>query len=338
MARPTTNEAIVRKGKDDFERRTEREGTGKAGESDETGLGPSPANWERDRMQRELFERLMEAAVEEELRLSSARLRYEVEQSAACQELLQRWPGMNGAKRMEAWKELLVLGIQAVREPSPVCIRCAECCRKGSPTLHLSDLGRVRGESIPLEQVVTIRKGEPARIPTSGEPFYLPEERIKVKEKPGGSECVFLDSAERSCRIYEHRPAQCRAQACWDDGAWKKMAAEDPPLTRYRLFEGVEVLTSLLEEHDRRCSFDALREAFESIEQTGGRSLDDAVQAVAFEDHFRNFVTEQLNLPREAMELFFGRSFQDRLRLFGFRVEQEPDGTRVLLPVQPASV
>jgi Fe-S-cluster containining protein len=324
----TTSEVTVPKRND--ERRRGTAAAGKAG--DETRPGPSPANWELDQLKKELFERLREAAEEEELQLSSTRLRYEVEQSAECQQLLQSWPQMNGAERMESWKNLLVLGIQAVREISPLCIRCADCCSKGSPTLHLSDLERVRSERIPLHQLVTIRKGEPARIPGEGDPFFLPDERIKVKEKPDGSGCVFLDAAEKSCTIYEQRPAQCRAQACWDISEWKKLAREDPPLNRYRLFEGVDELTVFLQEHDRRCSFDALREAFENIERTGGRSLDDAVQAVAFEDHFRNFVTEQLKLPPEAMELFFGRSFQDRLRLFGFRVEQEPDGTRVVLP------
>jgi hypothetical protein len=32
------------------------------------------------------------------------------------------------------------------------------------------------------------------------------------------------------------------------------------------------------------------------------------------------------------MEFFFGRSFVKMLRLFGFKVEESPDGTRTLLP------
>ena len=291
----------------------------------------SPATWDVEQMQKELFERLMEAAVEEELKLTMARLRYEIERSDGCQQVIGCWQDMKGAERVESWKNLLVLGIQAVRGLSPVCIRCGECCQMGSPTLHLSDLELARGELIPLEQLMTIRKGEPARIPGGGEPFFLPQERIKVREKPGGKECIFLDSPGAVCRIYESRPAQCRAQACWDASDWKKLAIEDPPLSRYQLFEGVNEITDLLQEHDRRCSFDTLREAFENLERTGGDGLDDVLQAVAFEDHFRNFVTEQLNLPRGAMELFFGRSFQDRLGLFGFRVEERPDGTRILL-------
>ena len=303
--------------------------------TDESGQkaekGSSPATWNIEQMQRELFERLLEAAVEEELQLTAERLQYEVEQSDECQKLLGRWPEMNGAERIESWKKLLVAGIQAVRGLSPVCIRCGECCRKGSPTLHLSDLELVRGERIPLDQLMTIRKGEPARIPGERQPFFLPQERIKLKEKPGGAECFFLDTPGNVCRIYQTRPAQCSAQACWDNSDWKKLAHEDPPLSRYALFEGVNEITDLLAEHDRRCSFDTLREAFEDLENTGGKSLDDALQAVAFEDHFRNFVTEQLNLPREAVELFFGRSFRDRVRLFGFRIVQRPDGTRILM-------
>jgi Fe-S-cluster containining protein len=196
----------------------------------------------------------------------------------------------------------------------------------------------VRGELISLDQLIALRKGEPARVPVVGEVFFLPEERIKVREKAGTSECVFLDAANNACLIYERRLAQCRAQACWDSSASKELAESDAPLTRYRFFEGVDAITQLVEEHDRRCSFQMLQKAFENLEKSEGASLDEALQCIAFDDHFRNFVSDKLRLPKPYLEFFLGRSFVDRLRLFGFYVRQELDGSRVLLPIPEAPV
>ncbi len=292
----------------------------------------SPATWDLETVQKELVQQLMDAAREEELQLSPRRVNFELQESAKCRELLQQWPDLKAPERVQAWKGLLQSGLDAIRDVTAVCIRCGECCKRGSPTLHVGDLELVRSERIALDQLVTLRKGEPAQLPVTGEAFYLPAECIKLREKPGTKECVFLDASGDRCLIYEHRPAQCRAQACWDPGASQRLAKEMPALTRQQLFEGVDVLGALLEEHERRCSFQKLRDVFDRLQETKGQTMDEVLDAIAFEDHFRTFAAERLSLPVGALDLFFGRSFVDQVRLFGFRVEQEPDGTRVLLP------
>jgi Fe-S-cluster containining protein len=186
---------------------------------------------------------------------------------------------------------------------------------------------------ISQERLITLRKGEPIYSPYEEKPVYLDEERIKIREKPGTQECVFLDPDTSRCGIYADRPAQCRAQTCWDPGPAREVAAE-AGLTRRDLFREAEMLIELMEEHDSRCSFDKLEGVFDRLHQGGGESIDEVIDTLAFEDHFRHFVAERLNLPPGALELFFGRSFSAMVRLFGFWVERQPDGTKVLLSLE----
>lgn len=213
------------------------------------------------------------------------------------------------------------------------CILCGDCCRQGSPTLHNEDLEILGRGGISQTQLVTLRKGEPVYSPYEEKPVYLREERIKIREKPGTRECVFLDPETSRCINYADRPVQCRAQACWDPGPAREIAAQ-PCLTRRDLFREVDLILELIEEHDSRCRFENLEGAFDRLHKSGGESIDEVIETLAFEDHFRHFVAERLDLPGEVLELFFGRSFSDMVGLFGFRVERRPDGTKVILPAE----
>jgi Fe-S-cluster containining protein len=220
-----------------------------------------------------------------------------------------------------------------IRTDRTECVLCGDCCRQGSPTLHHEDLEILAREVISRRQLVTLRKGEPVYSPYEEKPVYLREERIKIREKPKTRECVFLDAEASRCTIYPDRPVQCRAQACWDPDPAREIAAQ-PCLTRRDLFGEAEVVLELLDEHDTRCSFDKLEGAFDRLHKSGGQSIDEVIDTLAFEDHFRGFVAERLKLSEEELELFFGRSFSAMAGLFGFRVEKKPDGTRLILPAE----
>ena len=220
-----------------------------------------------------------------------------------------------------------------IRTDRTGCVLCGDCCRQGSPTLHDEDLEILAREVISRQQLVTLRKGEPVYSPYEEKPVYLREERIKIRERPGTRECVFLDAEKSRCTIYADRPVQCRAQACWDPAPAREVAAR-PCLTRRDLFRDAEVVLELLDEHDTRCSFEKLEGVFDRLHKSGGESIDEVIDTLAFEDHFRSFVAERLSLSEEVLELLFGRSFSSMVGLFGFRVEKKPDGTRMILPVE----
>ena len=42
-------------------------------------------------------------------------------------------------------------------------------------------------------------------------------------------------------------------------------------------------------------------------------------------------VAEQMNIPEDTLDLILGRSFAELLPIFGFRVTEEPDGTKCLV-------
>lgn len=294
---------------------------------------PEPPGWAWPDVFRHLTRELASRQLLRGTAMPAIRVHHQLEQDQTIAAIGERWPGLDAAARADAWPDLIQAGYDATKEPLPVCVRCGECCRRSSPTLYAEDAELVLEKLIPPSALYTLRRGEPVRSPFQKEPFHLLEECIKVREKPGHGGCLFFDEAENACTIYDNRPLQCRAQACWDPSVAEELA-EEPKITRKALFGGLEELISLLEEHDERCGFTRLREVFDDLEKSEGQSIDAVVEAVAYEDHFRNFVTEQLNLPPDTVDLFFGRSFAQLVRLFGFEVEREADGTNVLKPIE----
>lgn len=292
-----------------------------------------PSAWDSEQFRTNWFH-FLQTLIEDEasLLIPSKRIRRQIEQTSGFEEVLTNWGAMDGSLRLEAWKRLLIAADEACRTVLPACVECGECCRQGSPVLHLEDLPLLRSGKLPWESLMTLRKGEPARSPFDGKPFILTEERIKVAEKPGGRECVFLDGETDRCSIYDERPLQCRAQACWDPIPARD-AAELPFLLRSHILEGVDVLLDVMAEHESRCGFASLAEAFEKLRDGG--DAEEVLKLLSYEEHFRLFVSDTFKIPARNMELLLGRSFVEMTPLFGFKVLTAPDGSRVLTVDEP---
>ncbi|MGA2229151.1 MAG: YkgJ family cysteine cluster protein [Syntrophobacteraceae bacterium] len=290
-----------------------------------------PSDWDTEQFRANWYV-FLESLIEEEATslIPSRRIRYQIEQTTVFREVVSGWDEMSGSHRLDAWKRLLIAAEEACRTILPACVECGECCRMGSPVLHLEDLPLLKSGKIPWDQLITLRRGEPARSPFDGRPFVLPEERIKVREKEGVRECGFFNEETDQCSIYSERPLQCRAQACWDPIPARD-TAELPFLLRKHIFEEIDLLLEIMAEHENRCGFSALSDAFEKLNRTNGENVQEVLGLLAFEEHFRQFVSEKFNIPAQNMELLFGRSFAEMTSLFGFRVAVEPDGTRCLV-------
>jgi len=295
-----------------------------------------PADWDMDTLRANWVEHLERIFRKLPVSIPMKRVIFQVERTPVHQEIKARWNDMDGDERLRSWKRLLEESGKVLEEVLPVCVLCGECCRRGSPTLQLEDLDLLRSGRLPWNQLFTIRRGQPVRSPFKDEIAFLVDERVKVREKPGTQECVFFDHATDRCLVYADRPAQCRAQACWDPSVAEDLARQ-PYLTRRDVFGDIELIVELIAEHDRRCSFDALKEAFERLEASGGENLDEIVQLLAYEDHFRHFLGEQLKIPPESLDLVFGKSLADLVPLFGFRVEEQADGSKCLLAEERAA-
>lgn len=289
-----------------------------------------PASWNEATVLQNWVEYLDAVVRDSGTILPVKRIRYQVERSAVYMDVIRRWPRMSDPERVDAWKQLIASSEQVMREILPACVQCGDCCRKGSPTLQADDLEILRQERIPWDRLVTLRRGEPVQSAIAGKAFILEEERIKIREKTGSTECTFLDGETEKCAIYADRPLQCRAQACWDPAEARQLA-DQPFLSRQELFGEVELLRELIDEHDRRCSFRKLSEAFERLEETKGESIGEVLSLLSYEDHFRHFLAEKLNIPAQNLDLVFGRSFSDLVPLFGFHVVHEADGSHCLV-------
>jgi len=291
----------------------------------------SPASWSAPVFRDNVLGYVQDLMRNPENRVPPERVVLQLTQDPDFQAVLKTWESLNGADRVTAWKKVLALAEHHAREVLPACLMCGECCRMGSPTLHVEDLELLQKGAIPWEAVYTLRRGEPVRSPFKKDLFFLLDERIKIREKPGTRECLFLDGQTQRCRIYADRPLQCRAQACWDSAPAKDLSTQ-PYLTRRDIFRDVELLMDVMAEHDRRCRFDQLVAAFKEMEDTQGTTVDKVLHLLAYEEHFRTFMGEKLGIPDNELELVFGRSFAALLPLFGCTVKTEPDGTRVLVP------
>ncbi|NWG75222.1 MAG: YkgJ family cysteine cluster protein [Rubrivivax sp.] len=292
-----------------------------------------PTPWDVETVRREATALVDELAAAGTLAVPLKRALYQLEQSAFFRELLARWPALEPAHRHSAWQLLVESLDRIVQDLTPVCVQCGECCRKGSPTLYAEDLEILRQGKISWNQLFTLRRGEAVRSPVKDGPFFLPEERIKVREKLGSQECVLLDSDTNRCLIYADRPLQCRAQSCWDSASARQLE-ELPYMSRLDLLGEVELLVQLMDEHDRRCSFERLQQGFARLAANRGETIQEVIEMMAYEDHFRHFFAREFNIPEDTLDLVFGRSFADLAPLFGFRVTTDADGTRCLAPDQ----
>lgn len=294
----------------------------------------SPAYWGEETLRKKWMDYLESSIRSGEITIPVKRFQRQIENTIDYRETMQDWNKMDGSARLNAWKRLLEALEKLAQEALPVCVQCGECCRKGSPTLHLEDLELLRLGNIPWSQLITLREGEPAYSPFDEQPFLVSSEYIKIREKRGSNSCVFLDDQTSQCRIYRDRPVQCRAQTCWD-AAPAKQLSRLPYLTRNDIFGEVELLSDIITEHHLRCSFKKLSEAFASLAEGGDGTLDRVLEQLAYEDHYRHFFRERFNIPEDNLDFVFGRSFVDLAPLFGFRVVTEPDGSRCLIPEMP---
>ncbi len=290
----------------------------------------SPATWSAEELRSNLAQHLELLVADGDSTVPIPRLVMQVGNDSFFLDTLSRWDGRDGQWRINAWRNILHLAEKFAHEVIPACVRCGECCRKGSPTLQEDDLELLRQGRLPWDQLITLRRGEPVASADKARPFFLLDERIKIREKAGTQECVFFDPEDLSCAIYEDRPVQCRAQACWDNSASEELAKQ-PYLTRRELFADVELLLNLMEEHDRRCAFSQLDQALKKVAAGEDGATEGLFKLIDYEEHFRDFVADQLDIADQLKDLVFGRSFVDLLPLFGLRLATKDDGTRFLV-------
>ena len=232
----------------------------------------------------------------------------------------------------EIWKQVKEVLLKAAYDTRPYCIKCGECCSKGSPTLTLDDLSLLRKGKIGPNDVFTIRTGEVVSDNRDESTLKNQEERIKIRETADDKTCIFYQKWNRECSIYDDRPAQCRLQECWDP---KPEAFSDLSfLTRYDLLQDTGDIWQIIQRHDERCSHEDFSREISRLGATKGQTVEKILELLSFDHHVREFVTQELRIDGQTLELLFGRPLSDSLHYYGLEIEEQNDGTFILRPVK----
>ena len=202
------------------------------------------------------------------------------------------------------------------------CRRCGVCCEKGGPSLHHEDRALVDRGNIPARDLFTLREGELARDNVKGVLAPLEDEIIKIKGQNGRWTCRFYDPQEHGCRIYAHRPLECRVLNCRDTSRIEKIYAVKR-LTRQDLLANIQGLWELIEEHELRCRYADL--AAQVREGTGAESEDlkqerAILETLRYDAHFRKLAVTKGGLDPGMLDFVFGRPLTETIRMFDVRL------------------
>ena len=235
--------------------------------------------------------------------------------------------GVETRSREDIWKQVRERLVRAAYALRPHCVRCGTCCEKGSPTLLQQDCALFGSGVVTPENVFTIRRGERIYDPDTEETASAEAEFVKIRETPGGS-CVFLDSSDKSCRIYGSRPIQCRRQECWNPKS--TLHKDDHLLSREELLSATGDIWAIIQKHEDRCSQDSFSREIARLSATKGQTVDDLLNILAFDHHVRDFVMSNMGIDPKFMDFFFGRPLSFTLGHYGLRLEEREDGTHYL--------
>ncbi len=202
------------------------------------------------------------------------------------------------------------------------CQRCGTCCKKGGPALHDEDKQIIDCGNLPLAALYTIRKGELATDNVSGGIIRLQAEIIKIKSCSDSSACMYFNDEEMSCRIYDHRPVECRTLECWNTKKIEAIYAHTR-LTRCLVLEKAGWLTDLVKAHESKCDLKRIQDLAESRESGDSTATCGLIEIVNYDFYLRKLVVEKGKVDPEMLDFLFGRPLSAILRLqFGVKVEK----------------
>jgi len=225
-------------------------------------------------------------------------------------------------------------------EPSRTvsCDQCGKCCEKGGPAFHLEDRHLIDSGAIATKHLYTVREGEPVYDNVKGQFIYSETDIIKVKwkEKPFSNilfACLFFDFKKKACDIYEKRPVECRTLTCKDVTKIKDIYSKER-LTRKDLLENVKGLWDIVDDHQKRCSYNRLKifiQVLDDGENTD--ALNGILDIVSYDENLRLALSEKSGVDFQMMDFLFGRPVSKVIEFMGFKVKKDK-GKYIVSPVK----
>lgn len=211
--------------------------------------------------------------------------------------------------------------MQISNEKNTDCKRCGDCCRNGGPALHSEDIPLIREGTIPLSDIVTLRKGERAFDQPTQAVTQLSEEILKIKGRDSTWTCTYFSPAGNTCGVYATRPAECRILFCGDVEPLKAMYQKDR-LTRTSLLPEGHPLLELISEHDAKCDPLRMEELGKAAREGDVEAGQDLKEMVVFDMEIRRLVPERTGMDREMNEFLFGRPLRVLLAAMNIKVHE----------------
>lgn len=208
------------------------------------------------------------------------------------------------------------------------CVRCGECCIAASPTLQKTDLPLFFNHVLDGSLLFTIRKGELVRDNIHDALKFSDQELIKLREKKTGKGCILYDSSKNACTIYDKRPSQCRAFACWDDAEFKAVFS-GPKADRKDIIRDPNLLR-LISEHEKICDYQVFSDYVKQIQQQGESSVKKVLKILEYDQGIRRLTHEKLGIDLLELNLLYGRPLTETISMFGLKIKQEADGSFLL--------
>lgn len=221
---------------------------------------------------------------------------------------------------------------QTPADVSTHCIRCGECCIRSTPSLQLIDVPALNEGVIKRSDLYTVRVGELVRDNIRDKLKITHRELIKIREKKNGGGCVFYDDFEKACAIYEYRPSQCKAMACWDEREFMRIYATAGADRKEIIHD--QILLRLIDEHEKRCAYTRVERRVKKIERDGEVAVEKILQMLRFDHEIRLLIPEKLDVLPDEIDLILGRPLAETIIMFGLKVVRQTDGSFLLTPAK----
>ena len=176
---------------------------------------------------------------------------------------------------------------------------------------------------IPSKYLYTIRKGELAFDNVQGCLTPAKSDIIKIKGQQDRWTCLFFETNNKSCTIYDDRPLECRALKCWNPAELEQVYERDR-LSRKDLLSRVEGLWDLVEDHQNRCDYQKIQRLIQNLDGTGAnKARNELMEIIQYDAEIRKLVAEKGGLDPEMLDFVFGRPLTETLPGYGLKVRRE---------------
>ena len=211
--------------------------------------------------------------------------------------------------------------LHAVMTQQTECRRCGTCCCKGGPALHYEDLELLRDGNLVYQDLVTIRKDEPAYSPLTDQVEPVTKELVKISGHGQSWACRFYDPGHSACTIHSRRPLECRLLKCWDTNDIMEVV-EKNTITRLDIIGEKDPMSARICEHEKKCPYRKINSLLAALSSSPLPSslLTELTAVIRLDLALRARAVAQFHLSLPLELFYFGRPVFQVIRGEGLKI------------------